>query len=80
MTYRRQNSRKSNFATEPPHQSDQHQLGEKEIRDHGQTPSYRWRNESILPGLRTVGIRRRLEVHDRLQVHDPCLLFRIDHG
>ena len=46
------------------HQSDQHQLGEKEIRDHGKTPSYKWSNEGILPGLQTVGISRRPEVHD----------------
>jgi hypothetical protein len=48
-----------------PHKSDQHQLGEKEIRDHGKTPSYRWRNEGILPGFQTVGISRKLEVHGR---------------
>jgi len=48
-----------------PHQSDQHQLGEKEIGDHGKTPSYRWRNEGILPGFQTVGISRRLQVHDQ---------------
>src|SRR5215510_11375505 len=48
-----------------PHEGDQHQLIEKEIRDHGKTPSYRWRNESILPGFQTAGISRRLEGHDR---------------
>ena len=48
-----------------PHKSDQHQRGEKEIRDHGKTPSYRWRNEGILPGLSGYRISRRLEVHDR---------------
>ena len=48
-----------------PHQGDQHQLVEKEIRDHGKTHSYRWRNESILPGFQTVGISRSVEVHDR---------------
>jgi hypothetical protein len=47
-----------------PHKSDQHQLVEKEIGDHGKTPSYRWRNEGILPGFQTVGISRKLEVHD----------------
>src|SRR4029450_6873728 len=46
-----------------PHKSDQHQLVEKETRDHGKSPSYRWRNEDILPGLQTVGISRTLEVH-----------------
>src|SRR5215510_12012122 len=49
-----------------PHEGDQHQLIEKEIRDHGKTPSYRWRNESILPGFQTAGISRRLEGHDHL--------------
>jgi hypothetical protein len=47
-----------------PHQSDQHQLGEKETGDQGTTPSYRWRNEGIVPGLQTVGMSRKLEVHD----------------
>jgi hypothetical protein len=28
-------------------------------------PSYRWSNEGILLGFQTVGISRRLEVHDR---------------
>jgi RNA-directed DNA polymerase len=46
-----------------PHQSDQHQLVEKEIRDHGKTPSCKSRNEGILPGFQTTGISRRLEVH-----------------
>src|SRR4029450_3531929 len=49
-----------------PHKSDQHQLVEKETRDHGKTPSYRWRNEGILPGFQTVGISRKLEVHGPL--------------
>src|SRR5262249_3132960 len=31
-----------------PHQGDQHQLGEKEIGDHGKTPSCKCRNEGIL--------------------------------
>ena len=35
-----------------PHEGDQHQLIEKESRDHGKTPSYTCRNESILPGFR----------------------------
>src|SRR5215831_6627697 len=35
-----------------PHQRDQHQLIEKEMGDHGKTPSYRWSNEGILPGFR----------------------------
>src|SRR5262252_719099 len=46
-----------------PHQSDQHQLVEKERRDHSKTPSYRWRNEGMLLGFQTVGISRTLEVH-----------------
>src|SRR5262245_39374639 len=45
-----------------PHQGDQHQLVEKEIRDHGKTPSCKCRNEVIVPGFQT-GISRRLEVH-----------------
>ena len=32
---------------------------------HGKTPSYRWRNEGIVPGFKTVRISRRLEGHDR---------------
>src|SRR4029453_10394093 len=35
------------------------------MRYHGQTPSYRWRNEGIVPGFKTVRISRRLEGHDR---------------
>src|SRR5262245_146154 len=35
-----------------PHKCVQHQLVEKERRYHGKTPSYRWRNEGILPGFR----------------------------
>src|SRR6266851_9126399 len=34
-----------------PHQSDQDQVVKKERGDHGKTPSYRWRNEGILPGF-----------------------------
>src|SRR6266567_1119502 len=49
-----------------PHQSDQHQLVEKEMRYHGKTPSYRWSNEGILPGLSGCRISRRIQVHDRL--------------
>src|SRR5215471_15348562 len=47
-----------------PHQRDQHQLGEKEMGDHGTTPSYRWSNEGIVPGFQVAEISRRLEVHD----------------
>src|SRR5215831_12662659 len=47
-----------------PHQGDQHQLVEKEIGDHGNTPSYKCSNEGIVPGFQTTGISRRLEVHD----------------
>src|SRR6266705_2003095 len=47
-----------------PYEGDQHQLRQKEIRDHGKTPSYTCRNEGILPGFQTAGISRRLEVHD----------------
>ena len=42
------------------------QLVKKEMGDHGKTPSYRWRNEGILPSFQAVGISRRLEVHDRM--------------
>src|SRR5882724_10295858 len=48
-----------------PYQGDQHQLVEKEMGYHGKTPSYKCSNEDILPGFQTVGISRRLEVHDR---------------
>ena len=47
-----------------PHEGDQHQLIEKERREHGKTPSYKCRNESILPGFQMARIRRRLEGHD----------------
>src|SRR5207253_8463114 len=43
---------------------DQHRLVEKEMGDHGTTPSYRWRNEGILPGLSGCRMSRRLEGHD----------------
>ena len=53
-----------------PHKSDQHQLVEKESRDHSTPPpAYRWGNEGILLGFQTVGISRKLEVHGR--VEDP---------
>src|SRR6266446_474862 len=48
-----------------PHQSDQHQLVKKEMGDHGRTPSYRWSNEGILPGLSGYRISRRIQVHDQ---------------
>src|SRR5262249_45820617 len=47
-----------------PHQGDQHQLVKKEMGDHGTTPSSRWRNEGILPGLAGYRISRRMQVHD----------------
>src|SRR6266705_1690387 len=47
-----------------PHQGDQHQLIEKEMGDHGKTPSYRWKNEGILPGFSGCRISRRLEGYD----------------
>ena len=47
-----------------PYQSDQHQLVEKERRDHSNTPAYRWRHEGIVLGFQTVGISRKLEVQD----------------
>ena len=47
-----------------PHKSDQHQLVEKEMGYHGKTLSYKCSNEGILAGFQTVGISRRLEVHD----------------
>src|SRR5262249_16849968 len=43
---------------------DQHQLVEKEMGDHSKTPSYRWSNEGILPGLSGCRISRKLEGHD----------------
>jgi hypothetical protein len=49
-----------------PHQGDQHQLIEKEIRDHGQPPSYKCRNEGILPDFQTAGISRRLQGHNQV--------------
>jgi len=48
------------------HQSYQHQLVEKESRDHGKTPSCKCSNEGILRGFQTTGISRRLEVHGLL--------------
>src|SRR5882724_232877 len=51
-----------------PYQGDQHQLVEKEMGDHGKTPSYKCSNEDILPGFQTVGISRRLEVHDPILI------------
>src|SRR5713101_7737957 len=47
-----------------PHQGDQHQLVKKEMGDHGKTPSYRWRNEGILPGFSGCRMSRRIQVHD----------------
>src|SRR5262249_47492005 len=47
-----------------PHQGDQHQLIEKEVGDHGKIPSYRWRNEGILPGFAGYRISRKIEVQD----------------
>ena len=49
-----------------PHQGDQHQLVEKEMRYHGKTPSYKCCDEGILPGFQVAGISRRLEVHDQV--------------
>src|SRR5712691_6848067 len=49
-----------------PHQGDQHQLGEKERRYHGKTPSYKSCNEGILPGFSGYRMSRRIEVHDLL--------------
>src|SRR5215472_12630750 len=51
-----------------PHQGDQHQLVEKEMRNHGKTPSYRWKNEGILPDLSGCRISRTLQVHDRAKM------------
>jgi len=47
-----------------PHQGDQHQLIEKEVGDHGKIPSYRWRNEGILPGFAGCRMSRTIEVQD----------------
>src|SRR5262249_205337 len=47
-----------------PHQGDEHQLVEKERRDHGNTPSYNGYNERIVPGLSGCRISRKLEVQD----------------
>src|SRR6266446_7039547 len=61
-----------------PYQGDQHQLVEKEMGYHGKTPSYKCSNEDILPGFQTVGISRRLEVHDRTPARCPgCLSPRL---
>src|SRR5262245_36512829 len=51
-----------------PHQGDQYQLIEKEVGDHGKIPSYRWRNEGIVPGFAGYRISRKLEVQDRRPV------------
>jgi hypothetical protein len=37
---------------------------EKEVGDHGKIPSYRWRNEGILPGFAGDRISRKIEVQD----------------
>jgi len=34
------------------------------MRYHGKIPSYRWRNEGMVPGFQTVSMSRRLEGHD----------------
>src|SRR5215831_14496843 len=47
-----------------PHQGNQHQLVEKERRDHSNTPSYKSANEGIVPGLSGCRISRKLEVQD----------------
>src|SRR5262249_18287704 len=47
-----------------PHQGAQHQLVKKEMGNHGKIPSYRWRNEGIVPGLSGYRISRRLQGHD----------------
>jgi hypothetical protein len=39
-------------------------LIEKEVGDHGKIPSYRWRNEGILPGFAGYRISRKIEVQD----------------
>src|SRR4029450_821395 len=49
-----------------PEKSHQHQLVEKERGNHGKTPSYRWRDERIVPGFQVAGISRRLAVHARI--------------
>src|SRR5262249_33153958 len=49
-----------------PYECDQRELVEKQMRDHGTTPSYTCCNESILPGLSDCRISRRLRVHDRI--------------
>src|SRR5262249_31798584 len=49
-----------------PYEGDQRELVEKQMRDHGKTPSYTGCNESILPGLSGCRISRRLRVHDRV--------------
>src|SRR5262245_11553553 len=40
---------------------------EKEMGDHGKSPSYRESNESILPGLSGCRISRKLEVQDPMR-------------
>jgi hypothetical protein len=64
-----------------PHQGDEHQLVEKEIGNHGKTPSYTGWNEGILLGFPTAGISRRLEVHDPTFEQPRTLVERlIDRG
>src|SRR5262245_49507341 len=54
-----------------PDECDQRELVEKQMRDHGKTPSCACCNESILPGLSGCGISRKLQVQDPL----PQLLY-----
>src|SRR3989442_1689487 len=58
-----------------PHQGDQHQLVKKEMGYHGNTPSYRWRNEGILPGFSGYRMSRRLQGHDRLCYHLDTVVY-----
>ena len=43
------------------------QLVEKEMGYHGRTLSYKCSNEGIVAGFQTVGMSRRLEVHDPVE-------------
>src|SRR5215471_1121080 len=58
-----------------PYECDQRELVEKQMRDHGKTPSYTCCNESILPGLSGCGISRRLRVHDPLKGAPMIVLY-----
>src|SRR5262249_22320725 len=59
-----------------PDECEQRELVEKQMRDHGTTPSYTCCNENIVPGVSGYGISRRLRVHDPVGQHRKDRLAR----